>query len=385
MSTDSSTHLHWEAESLWLSLLPVLPHLSVEVLARCESTNSTLIERARQVSGDPDAPVTAPGALDPRALDARALDPRALDPRAAEPNAPEPRRPGGRDAPPRGRRGGDVEPCLLVAEQQTRGRGRLGREWVAAAGSSLTFSLALPLAPRDWSGLSLAVGLALAEALDPVEPSSAASSLAPSSATPSTPSSAPGPAPVPAQTPRLLLKWPNDLWLRSETLPAGGAKLGGVLVETVSVGARRMCIVGIGLNVLPLPAPLAGMLGSHACVQMLDAQAQAPAVLARIALPLVRALQTFESEGFAPLVERYALRDLLRGEPVTTVQGTTAGQSAGPSGTAAGVDAHGALLLRRDDGQVQRIVSGEVSVRRAPPQAAGGPDTPDASTRAGAV
>ena len=47
------------------------------------------------------------------------------------------------------------------------GRGRLGRSWRPVRGASLTFSLALPLAPRDWSGLSLAVGVALVQALQP--------------------------------------------------------------------------------------------------------------------------------------------------------------------------------------------------------------------------
>ena len=67
-----------------------------------------------------------------------------------------------------GRRAGDTQPCLLVAEHQTGGRGRLGRVWQSAPGASLTFSLALPLTASDWSGLSLAVGVALAEALDAV-------------------------------------------------------------------------------------------------------------------------------------------------------------------------------------------------------------------------
>ena len=116
-----------------------------------------------------------------------------------------------------------MQPCLLVAEEQTRGRGRLGRGWIASAGASLTFSLALPLAPEEWSGLSLAVGLALAEALDPMV--------------------------QPGAPPRIGLKWPNDLWLVDG--PGRGRKLGGILIETVSVGHRRMCVLGVGLNVLP--------------------------------------------------------------------------------------------------------------------------------------
>ncbi|MBI5718541.1 MAG: biotin--[acetyl-CoA-carboxylase] ligase [Burkholderiales bacterium] len=346
MVPGSPPHLRWEAEALWQQLVPLLPHISVEVLARCESTNSTLIERARQAGGDPDAPVTLPGELEP----------------ARENGAP-----GGIGTTPYGRRGGDTDPCLLVAEQQTRGRGRLGRSWLAAPGASLTFSLVLPLAPRDWSGLSLAVGLALADALDP------------SGARPE------------AAAPRIALKWPNDLWLLPPAegdadsaaaapqaqpaqpaqsaqpaqptlpaLPAGGAKLGGILVETVSVGRRRLCVVGVGLNVQPLPLTLAVELGAgHACMQALDPQATAPGVLARVAMPLVRALLAFEREGFAPLAAHYAARDLLRGREVTTTLAHAAG------GVAEGVDEFGALLLRAA-GQRHRIVSGEVSVRRAP-------------------
>ena len=63
-------------------------------------------------------------------------------------------------------RAGRTEPVLLVAERQSAGRGRLGRSWNSKQGDSLMFSLGLPLAPADWSGLSLAVGVSLAESLD---------------------------------------------------------------------------------------------------------------------------------------------------------------------------------------------------------------------------
>ena len=56
-----------------------------------------------------------------------------------------------------GRRAADLQPCLLVAEPDRR-RGRMGRGWSSAPGASLTFSLSLPIAREDWSGLSLAVG-----------------------------------------------------------------------------------------------------------------------------------------------------------------------------------------------------------------------------------
>jgi BirA family biotin operon repressor/biotin-[acetyl-CoA-carboxylase] ligase len=307
-------HPHWGAEALWQRLEPLLPGLSVEVLARAESTNTLLLERARAMSGQPDAPITRPGDLSAAAPDART---------------------------PLGRRSADVQPCLLVVEQQTRGRGRLGRGWTASAGASLTFSLALPLAPVEWSGLSLAVGLALAEALDPVADTG-------SDARPRIGQDA---AASPPAQPRIGLKWPNDLWLVEG--PGRGRKLGGILIETVSVGQRRMCVIGVGLNVLPQPHE--GLTHGYACLQEFDPGASAPAALACVAEPLVRAVLAFQTFGFAPLVAAYGRRDLLRGQPVSTTLAEAA------EGVAEGVDEHGALRVRC--GGLHRIVGGEVSVR----------------------
>lgn len=288
----------WGVEALWEQLLPLLPGLSVEVVDRTASTNSALLERARVVSRpDPD--------------DADVLVQRSVESRAF------------------GRRAADVQPCLLVAEHQTGGRGRQGRTWHAARGASLTFSLSLPLALADWSGLSLAVGIAVADALDPL---------------------------APGATPRIGLKWPNDIWLMDSFAPTArqGRKLGGVLIETVSAGRHRLAIIGIGLNVLPMPDVEAST--GIACVQEFDPQADAPAVLARIALPLVRTLKEFERSGFAPFVERFAARDLLAGQAVRTTSPGVA------EGVAEGVDAQGALCVRSADG-LRRVTSGEVSVR----------------------
>jgi BirA family transcriptional regulator, biotin operon repressor / biotin---[acetyl-CoA-carboxylase] ligase len=299
-----SQHLQWGAQALWQSLEPLLPGLFVEVLAQVASTNTHLLERARESSGQPDAPATRPGELELPMLHAATAGERA----------------------PRGRRLVDVQPCLLVAENQTRGRGRLGRGWVGSPGRSLTFSLSLPLAPAQWGGLSLAVGLAIAQALEPLQ----------------------GDA-----TPRLVLKWPNDLWLQSG--PGQGRKLGGILIETISVGERRMCVVGVGLNVLPPAADedLSGLSHGYACLQEIDAAATAPAVLASIALPLVQALLRFQTEGFAPLQAAYARRDMLQGQHVSTADL--------PQGVADGVDAQGALRVRNQG--LHQVLSGEVSIR----------------------
>lgn len=326
-----ATHLQWHAKLLWRLLEPHLPGLSVDVLAQAESTNSLLLDRARTGSGRHDAPITTPGEL--QALRASGAPPRE-------------------ERGPYGRRSGDTHPALLVAEHQTHGRGRQGRPWQAGPGASLTFSLSLPLAPRDWSGLSLAVGVALADALEPPEPE---------------------------RKPRLLLKWPNDLWLADATAkPGRGRKLGGVLIETVAVGEQRMVVVGVGLNIAPLDtAAQREFAHGFASLQELDAAATAPAVLHCIALPLVKALRQFEREGFAGFAAAYARRDLLLGQTVTTVV-PSASSEAPLDGVVEGVTASGALRLRVG-AALHLISSGEVGVRIAAADA--GP----AATRDGAV
>lgn len=260
--------LRWPAESLWEAVAPRLPGFTVEILHEIDSSNTELMRRARA---------------------------------------------------------GQTDPVLLVAERQTAGRGRRGRTWVSHPGDSLTFSLGLSLAPADWSGLSLAVGVAVAQALDP----------------------------------RIGLKWPNDLWI-------GGRKLAGILVETASAVAaghpvaggvmRRHAVIGIGINIAPcVPGP--GMDIVPAGLRELWPQADAPAVLARVVPSLVDALQAFEREGFAPFAAGFAARDVLAGRDVTLSDGT--------SGRACGVDRGGALLVHTAAG-LQPVSSHEVSVRPAP-------------------
>jgi len=222
---------------------------------------------------------------------------------------------------------------MLVAIHQTAGRGRLGRRWHATPGSSLTFSLALPLLRDDWSGLSLAVGLAVAEALDP-------------------------------RGHRIGLKWPNDLILSDapgtaddagpDAPPRAGRKLGGILIESVPVGAQRAAVIGIGINVLEQPVAEADY--GAATLAEIWPGATPQEALARIGEPLARTLLAFDQDGFAPLQEAYARRDMLRGRPVRTTDAEM------PEGVASGVDADGALKVVAD-GRTRRVVSGEVSVR----------------------
>ena len=273
-----ATKLNWHAQALQARLSAELPGLNLQLRDRVDSTNTRLLEEC-------GASVAA-----------------------------------------------QFDPTLLVAEQQLRGRGRQGRSWQGERGASLTFSLALALNCTDFSGLSLAVGVALADALDD------------------------------AAAPRLMLKWPNDLWLVDALRDSGqarvGRKLGGVLIETLSRGAQRIAVIGVGLNVLPLVVSESS--SGVAWLQEIDARASAPNALHQIVQPLLRALRHFERDGFAAFQQRFQARDLLFGQAV----------GAGDlHGVAQGVTSSGALLLRSEAGPVQHthhIVSGEVSVRLQP-------------------
>ena len=243
-------------------------------------------------------------------------------------------------------RAGCMEPVLLVAEQQTAGRGRLGRQWFSGAdgasvgasfadgpplgettpsgGSAahavasvgaLTFSLGLPLSPQDWSGLSLAVGLSVVQSLHP----------------------------------DLRLKWPNDVWLHDR-------KLAGILIETASLGDLRYAVVGVGINIRERSAT--GLATPPAWLGEVLPGVDGPQALLRIVAPLVQALKAFEAQGFAPFQARFNERDALAGLAVTL--------SDGVSGTALGVDGVGALRLQTAQG-VKKITSSEVSVRPLSP------------------
>ena len=123
---------------------------------------------------------------------------------------------------------GTPEVCLLVADEQTAGRGRGGRTWVAPPDAALLVSLGFRptwLAPAQVWRLAAVASLAMAEAAETA-------------------------AGLPAGTVRL--KWPNDLVIvtRDESGPGGVRKIGGVLGETTGLGtADPRAVIGLGVNV----------------------------------------------------------------------------------------------------------------------------------------
>lgn len=268
--------LHTAAETVWQAVMqeathphPALTGFSVEVLPEVDSTNAELMRRARH---------------------------------------------------------GQVAPTLLVAAEQTAGRGRQGKAWHSTAGSSLTLSLGMPLAPCSWAGLSLAVGVSVARSLHP----------------------------------DVQLKWPNDLWWQDH-------KLGGLLLETASMHEARYAVVGVGLNVLAQPArpvpptdsaahPAAAARPAVALSALPSAHAplSVGGVLACIAPALVRDIGVFAHGGFAAFHAAFDQRDALRGRSVWL--------SDGQHGVADGVGPDGALWLLSDTQRIA-ISHQEVSVR----------------------
>lgn len=215
---------------------------------------------------------------------------------------------------------------VVVCERQTAGRGRRGRAWLSAPGASLTFSLLKRFAPgaRPLAGLSLAVGAAVAHALEDMGATG------------------------------IGLKWPNDILVAD-------AKLGGILVETITERGAQLAVIGIGLNV-QLPKELAATIPAETA-DLLSAMPAVPSrnlILARLLARLDTALSAFVRAGFAGCVEAWLARHAYAGRAVRIL----ADGVPPVEGCCHGVDADGALLLETGTG-IRRILSGEVSLRKA--------------------
>jgi BirA family biotin operon repressor/biotin-[acetyl-CoA-carboxylase] ligase len=213
--------------------------------------------------------------------------------------------------------GADEVPFVCLAELQTAGRGRRGRGWHSPFGRNLYLSVhdRLSGSPLALDGLSLAVGVAVADALEV------------------------------AGVSEVRLKWPNDLFAPG---PGPGGKLGGVLVETSFTGRGEAdLVVGVGINV-DMPA------GSHAAIDrawtdlrgVVGRDLDRSDLAAGVAGAVVLALADFAVEGFIPFRERWIRRDALAGRAVVVDVG---GRRL--AGTARGVDERGALLIDTESGR----------------------------------
>ncbi len=218
---------------------------------------------------------------------------------------------------------------VVIAESQTAGRGRRGRAWISAPGDSLTFSLLWRFAPGSVPlGLSLATGVAVTNALAKVGAGGTAEGR-------------------PVASMGTALKWPNDVL-------KDGRKLAGILVELVP-GQTHAAVIGIGLN-LRLPASLPSELRETAAA--LDSPVDANVLLAALLVELRTVLERFAVTGFAGLRADWLARHAHQDAPVRLLSDFAAPRV----GICRGVDVDGALLFE-SAGKVERILSGEVSLR----------------------
>ncbi len=216
---------------------------------------------------------------------------------------------------------------VVVADQQTAGRGRRGRGWVSSPEDSLTFSLLWRFSGNfeRMAGLSLAVGVAVARACE-----------------------AQGATAV-------RLKWPNDILA---PVAGGLGKLGGILVE-LSAGRQGMeAIIGIGLNLQAPPVAVPGGLAPAGLAPLLTGPADRHVLLATLLRHLVQVLDVFEAAGFAALAGEWGRRNAWQDQPVHLLEDGRVMAS----GLCRGADDDGALLLEGPQGLV-RHYAGDLSLR----------------------
>ncbi|MBD3667044.1 MAG: bifunctional biotin--[acetyl-CoA-carboxylase] ligase/biotin operon repressor BirA [Kangiella sp.] len=212
---------------------------------------------------------------------------------------------------------------LLVAEYQSAGRGRRGRQWVSPLASNLYWSIGwqTQMPVQQLGGLSLVVGLAIIKALGNLGVKG------------------------------VQLKWPNDIRYK-------GKKLGGILIElSGDVAGALQVVVGVGLNM-----QMGATAAQHIDQQWMNINELGPQVsrqqlLTEATIELSHALEIFEQQGFEAFRDTWQAVDECYGEKVTILQ-----QNQELKGIGAGVDATGALLLQTGKGIVP-IYAGEVSLR----------------------
>ena len=218
---------------------------------------------------------------------------------------------------------------VAIADHQTGGRGRQGREWLSAPGSSLCLSLAYTFAgrPENLPGVTIALGVAALHALRTTGIEGVS------------------------------LKWPNDL-------VAHNSKLGGMLAETLSRGeANSTVVAGIGIN-LELPAQLIRDHASGWAHRAIDISGLTPTPPARAALSaelieqIVDAFGLFEEQGLAAFVGLWRENAWLRGRAITVEESGDRIR-----GTASGIDDDGALLVC-DGSDMRRVTSGSIGLER---------------------
>ncbi len=203
---------------------------------------------------------------------------------------------------------------VVVAETQTAGRGSRGRTWVSPSGTDIYMSVVakLRVAPEKLPPLTLVVGLAVAEALDPLLAG------------------------------RAQVKWVNDVWV-------DGRKLVGILTEGASTGAQiEPVVIGIGINVNRREFPEGLDIEPTSLARELGKDVDRSLVLASVLNRLELWLDRFQNQGPGAAIDAINERLALQGQRVRVDE---------LEGTVLRVGPSGALLLDTDGG-VREVVAG---------------------------
>lgn len=219
---------------------------------------------------------------------------------------------------------GAEEGTVVLADAQTRGRGRLGRSWYSEKGTGLYFSVLLkpPLAPEQYSQLTLMAAVACVTAINQLTRE------------------------------RASLKWPNDILLNRR-------KVGGILAEHVLDGPHPGAILGIGINISQSRFP--EELQSIATSLQIENQTHPPReeLLSFIFNNLEREYQSLLDLGTPPLLDRWRQNSTMLGTPILVTQGAET-----YSGVAENLDEYGRLVVLLDSGEQKVFDGGEVTLRQ---------------------
>lgn len=213
---------------------------------------------------------------------------------------------------------------VCVAEYQSAGRGRRGRQWISPFGSHLYLSYYHLLS----QGMAAAMGLSLVTALAVSDAISKVFDL------------------------EVQLKWPNDVYL-------DGVKLAGILIDLEGQAAGEChCVIGIGLN-LKMPKDAADCIDQPwtDLQQHIDQEINRNHLSAAIIQALNNRLTMMEKDGLAAMLEQWHQRDFFLGKPVKLITGENE-----TLGICRGVNEQGAMLLEMEGG-IKPVYGGEVSVR----------------------
>lgn len=212
---------------------------------------------------------------------------------------------------------GAPEGTVLLAEEQTAGRGRLGRSFFSPAGSGLYFSVLLRPKKGDPQEITVAAGVAVARAVEKILGQS------------------------------LKIKWVNDLYKDDK-------KVCGILAEgAAGEEGFAWCVLGIGLNIY---APRQGFGALDAIAGALLEGTPDDEVRAKLTAGIIEEFFALY-EGEEPYLEEYRSRSYLQGKTVTAVQGALRFK-----GIVRGISDRAELLLEREDGTVVPLSSGEVQL-----------------------